>query len=326
MKLNTLILRTALIFLILAVISAKLKDWIEFHDFDETIPLGVKLYETTTVAWPDLHAWLITADFKFYNKTNGWNFETYLSKNPSQLSTVREFSVDFNAKIATNGGFFGTSNSKGMSYSLAEAQGNLLSPNVEKVARSGISYFPTRCAFGIDKSGSANAFWVYKSNTGGTWAYENPSNNKQSTEPQPVPTDTFPSRAMSWDLKAGVGGGPMLVFNGKNVAMSSYDAEVMWGAGVPSVVAAARTAIGFGIPRKLSMDSLQLIWIAVDGVGDVTGISLPDLSEEFIELGAIKACNLDGGGSTQLVVNQTLVNSPDGGDYERALAASAMII
>ena len=99
----------------------------------------------------------------------------------------------------------------------------------------------------------------------------------------------------------------------------------MWGSGVPSVVAAARTAIGIGIPSILSMSSPHLLWIAVDGVGDVTGINLPELADEFVKLGASKACNLDGGGSTEVVIDHALVNLPDGGTYERPLAAGAML-
>ena len=118
----------------------------------------------------------------------------------------------------------------------------------------------------------------------------------------------------------------MLVFNEENVAMSSYQAEVMWGSGVPGEVAAARTAIGFGIPSILGLNTQQLIWIIVDGEDDVTGISLPNLANEFIKLGTKKACNLDGGGSTELVINQKLVNLPDGGTYQRPLAASVMIL
>ena len=92
-------------------------------------------------------------------------------------------------------------------------------------------------------------------------------------------------------------------------------------------IAAARTAIGVGTPSKsLGLDTPQLLWIAVDGEDDVTGINLNDIADEFIELGARKACNLDGGGSTQLVINRQLVNLPDGGTYERALAASTMIL
>ncbi len=117
----------------------------------------------------------------------------------------------------------------------------------------------------------------------------------------------------------------MLVFDGVNVAMSSYDAEVMWGSGVPGVVNAARTAIGFGVPSSLGFESNQVIWIVVDGVDDVTGINLPNLAEEFIKLGAKKACNVDGGGSTELVIGDTLTNLPDGGTYQRPLAAAIMI-
>ena len=92
-------------------------------------------------------------------------------------------------------------------------------------------------------------------------------------------------------------------------------------------IAAARTAIGVGTPSvALGLKSPQLLWMAVDGVDDVTGINLHDIADEFIKLGANKACNLDGGGSTQLVIDKQLINMPDGGTYERALAASTMIL
>lgn len=52
---------------------------------------------------------------------------------------------------------------------------------------------------------------------------------------------------------------------------------------------------------------------------------MPDLAQEFVKLGARKACNLDGGGSTQFVVDNTLINNPDGSTYERSLAAAVML-
>ncbi len=116
------------------------------------------------------------------------------------------------------------------------------------------------------------------------------------------------------------------IFLGANVATSSYDAEVMWGSGVNNLIPAARTAIGIGTPSILSSDSKQLLIMVVDGEDDITGISLPDLAEEFIKLNTYKACNLDGGGSTELAINKVLVNLPDGGTYQRPLAASVMLL
>ena len=313
-------------FVVLVVASGQLFDWEQYNDYDAVLPEGVKVFKTKVEKWPALKAFLVTADVRKYKVPRGWDLQTALSANATtHLSTVQEFSRDFDAIVATNGGFFGTSEGIGLSYSLAAMESKLLSPNMQSLSRSGQLYYPTRCAFGINKKSSFDAYWVYESDSGGIWAYDKPSPNIQSSSPQEVPSDKFPTAAIDWDIVSGVGGGPMLVFRSVDVSLESYDAEVMWGSGVPALVAAARTAIGIGTPLNLNMTSPQLLWMVVDGVDDITGVTIPDIASEFIELGAESACNLDGGGSTQFIVNQTLVNSPNGAAYQRALAAGVLM-
>ena len=69
-----------------------------------------------------------------------------------------------------------------------------------------------------------------------------------------------------------------------------------------------RTAIG------QRQDGIVLM-IVIDGKRMGTGISMPDLTDLFIKYKAYNAANLDGGGSSTLVINQTLTNSPAGWDY-----------
>lgn len=304
---------------------SQLAEWKLSSLSKQDLPDGVKIYESYVSDRPTLGAWLIVADINSFSTVGGWDFGTYLSNDNDSLSTVREFCAGFNAVIGTNGGFFGTSNGNGVSYSLAAADSTLYSTNIAALTRNSKTYYPTRCAFGLNNSGSFDAYWVYSEGSS-TLAYTKPSPNYESFEsPQPKPNSSFPTTSFDWELYFGVGGGPMLVFDSANVAIDSYDAEVMWGSGVPNVVAAARTAIGVGVPTSLSLSTPHLLWIVVDGVDDVTGISLPNLADEFLKLGSSKACNLDGGGSTQLVVNNKLINLPDGGTYERQLAASVML-
>jgi len=97
---------------------------------------------------------------------------------------MTQFAADFGAVIATNAGFFGvTSSGVGVEYSLAAANSTLLSHNIETLTRSGVHYNPTRCAFGFDDTDIPDAYWVYKSDSGGTWAYDSPSMNIQSGDP-----------------------------------------------------------------------------------------------------------------------------------------------
>lgn len=310
------------IFGLISSSSSQLTEWVQV---DKILPEGVQLFSSTVQDWPSLSAWLVTADLSTFRIKNGWDFAAALSSNSSvHLSTVREFSDDFGSVIATNGGFFGKANGIGSSYSLAVSKSKLLSPNIASIHRSDQEYFPTRCSFGIDQTHTADAFWIYNNNDS-VMAYDTPSENLENCAPQPVPCADYPSNAKVWDLDFGVGGGPMLVFNSANVAVESYEAEVMWGSGVPGDFAAPRTAIGVGIPSLLAISTPQLLWIVVDGVDDATGLSLPDLANEFVKLGASSACNLDGGTSTQLVVDHDLINNPNGDKFERSVAAAVMM-
>jgi hypothetical protein len=212
--------------LLLSIVQAtlvfcRLTNWVESNVYDSILPSGVRIFRANVVDNTALGAWLVTADVQSFKQSKGWEFQTFLSKNmTSHLSTVRQFSSDYDALIATNGGFFGSSNGVGMSYSFAAGGYNKYSANIPSLSRSGVSYFPTRCAFGVDKTHSFDAFWIYDiPNSNSSWAYSKPSPNKQGTSPQPVPNATFPTAATMWSVEAGVGGGPMLVFEGANVAL-----------------------------------------------------------------------------------------------------------
>ncbi|MBR2664248.1 MAG: phosphodiester glycosidase family protein [Clostridia bacterium] len=70
-----------------------------------------------------------------------------------------------------------------------------------------------------------------------------------------------------------------------------------------------RTAIGYYEPGHYCM-------VVVDGRGESAGISLPDLSQLFYDLGCRAAYNLDGGNSSIMVWNNEIINAPSGGGRE----------
>ena len=67
-----------------------------------------------------------------------------------------------------------------------------------------------------------------------------------------------------------------------------------------------RTAIGYWEPGHYCM-------VVVDGRGESAGITLPDLSQLFAELGCKAAYNLDGGNSSVMVWQNEIINQPSGG-------------
>lgn len=73
-----------------------------------------------------------------------------------------------------------------------------------------------------------------------------------------------------------------------------------------------RTAVGF------SADSTKLYLVTVDGRQSTSeGMTLAELSDFMLRLGVHTAMNLDGGGSTTMVVRNEIVNSPSGAERPR---------
>ncbi len=73
-----------------------------------------------------------------------------------------------------------------------------------------------------------------------------------------------------------------------------------------------RTGIGF-------VEANHLLFVAVDGrsAGYSRGVTMSEFGQIFVDAGAHVAYNLDGGGSTTMVFNDTLVNNPLGRGAER---------
>jgi hypothetical protein len=120
-------------------------------------------------------------------------------------------------------------------------------------------------------------------------------------------------------LRTVMGGWPRLVVHGKSVADSADKLEGTF----PrfSTEKHPRTAVGF------SRDSTKLFLVTVDGRQEsASGVSLADLARIMLALGAYEAMNFDGGGSTAMVVNGHLVNSPSDKGGERAVGSGLLVV
>jgi hypothetical protein len=83
-----------------------------------------------------------------------------------------------------------------------------------------------------------------------------------------------------------------------------------------------RTAVGF------SQGSTKLYFFTVDGrqPGYSVGMSLFELADYMLGWGVYQGVNLDGGGSTTMVVRGNVVNSPSDAAGERSVANAVMVI
>lgn len=82
-----------------------------------------------------------------------------------------------------------------------------------------------------------------------------------------------------------------------------------------------RSALGF------NADTTKFYLVTVDGRQSTSaGMTLTELGDFMLGIGAHNALNLDGGGSTTLVVHNEVANSPSDGAGERSVANALMLV
>ena len=112
-----------------------------------------------------------------------------------------------------------------------------------------------------------------------------------------------------------LGGGPRLVKRGRAFvpfAWESFSSPLTWRR-------AARTAVGITALGKLLL-------VTVDGGSRQNpGMTLPEMGDLMVSLGAQDAMNLDGGGSATMVVGGRIVNAPSDG-FERMVASALVVL
>ncbi|MBO6793139.1 MAG: phosphodiester glycosidase family protein [Balneolaceae bacterium] len=305
-------------FIFLAVISAFLIPnkstqaqnivWVELTDSVQ-LPEGVRYFEGTRSS-PAFKGWYFEVD------TNNEDIALvpYLAEGGTE--TITKFAARKNAYAAINGGYFGG----GISYSTLVQPGQVQAQNVTSVTRNSQSYPVIRSMFGIKEDRSMAVDWIYHFGGGveNLYRFDAPLPYEESTS-SPMVAPTKESGEVYNDAYLGVGGGPILV-KGDSVNVS-YNEEIFWGSGVGRDNPDPRTAVGYTPDGKA-------ILMVVDGrQGSVTvGVSLTELAQIMIDLGATEAINLDGGGSSQMVIGDQLINRPGGSRFERPVATFLAIM
>ena len=121
--------------------------------------------------------------------------------------------------------------------------------------------------------------------------------------------------SMGWaDVATTIGGMPLLVQNRK-VVQNVYCAGDFCGAN-------PRTGIGYTAAGKVLL-------VTVDGrrAGWSVGMTMSRFAREMIQLGAVNAVNLDGGGSTTMWVKGFgLVNRPSDWSGERSVSSAVLVL
>ncbi len=236
-----------------------------------------------------------------------------------KFKTPSEVYASTPAQIIVNGGYFYASGGKYYSASLAVSEGKRFGVNVNYASEDWVKiYYPTRAAFVEHADGKYEACWTYYSTTGAHYVYQNPAKNSWSKSPLAVPSATFPETAAEFEAVNAIGGGPVLLKNDK--VIDSYVEELFNGtSGIGPDIYAPRTAVG------ISADS-KLVLFVCEGrnmTEGVTGLTTGEVAKVLYSLGCKDAINLDGGGSScMLVCGKETIKCSDG--KQRSVASTVM--
>ncbi|MBV9868232.1 MAG: phosphodiester glycosidase family protein [Abitibacteriaceae bacterium] len=286
--------------------------WSE-QDWGTPPPIRVFVGSATTTDGLPIRAWYVDVD---YSDTS-LQVRPYLAQAPSGKEAVSAIAQRMAAYVAINGGYFDMSGQPATTFSLVKTDGHIVRKNVAKVTRPNGVYFVTRSAFGVRSDRSFDMAWIAHLGDD-VYRYSEPTANSPASL-APPPTQTYPTGATIWsDITDAIGGGPILVQDGQ--VKITYDEEAFFGSGFESGKPYPRTAVGYTA-------SHHLILFVVGGKRPAysRGLTLPELAEEMRRLGCVAAMNLDGGGSTTLVVNETVLNQPSDGTERRVTSALTVI-
>lgn len=244
-----------------------------------------------------------------------------LSGTTEQLKTPAEvYKAQGKPAIVINGGFFYTDSGNSYAASLAINNGTLLSPNINYASEDWITvYYPTRGVFLEHNDGKFEAAWTYFQDADNHFLYQSPAQNSWASRPLAVPDATFPCEGASLNAKNGIGGGPVLIKGGK--IMNTYRQELFDGeSGILCDTRHPRTAIGV-------TDSKELILFVCEGrdmTPGVPGYTTEEVAKIMSGLGCVEALNLDGGGSScMLICGEETIKPSDG--EERPVGSCVII-
>lgn len=161
--------------------------------------------------------------------------------------------------------------------------------------------------FGLFPDGTFKADWVFTNSTpwgDNTFSYSTPSEDLQI-----VPSATYPTKGTLYKPIKAIGAGPVLIKDGeiKNTHVEELFDEI---GGIGPIIDNPRTAIGVTSDNKL----ILFVCEGRNKTADTPGYTLLEVAKIMHNLGCVESLNLDGGGSSCMLVNgkETIIPSDSG--------------
>lgn len=247
-----------------------------------------------------------------------WSVKSDLSyKTDDSYKTPAQVYEATKAPIITNAGYFYYSGGNYTS-SLAVSGGETLAYNINYASEDWVSiYYPTRAALVEKKDGSIDACWTYVNGSGVHYTYQTPADNSYDKDPLQVPSATFPEKGVKFEAQTAIGGGPVLINAGEYA--NTWKAEMFDVGGVNPTSNQPRTAVGVTGAKKM----ILFVCEGRSMTEGIKGLTTEDVANVLLDLGCVEAINLDGGGSSCMLINgKETIKVSDGS--QRSVASTIM--
>ncbi len=233
-----------------------------------------------------------------------------VSEDIDGLNKPSEIGLKSGASVIINGGYFTRGQKPVRHIGLLKSKDSLYEPASNSVFRENFRYHINRGAFAINYDDSPEISWATTKNDSiFSWSF--PFKNRPG---KPASINYIFSEF--WNVKEAIHAGPVLVTN-RNINVTS-EQELFFNTPVDGVQ--PRSAIGY-------KNNGDIIMMVVDGRQvDSRGAYLKELAMLMSQFDCEEALNLDGGGSSSLVVNGKLINNPIGLKSEREVMSFIAVI
>lgn len=295
--------------------------WTDVEDAYGELPEGITVFRSPEKLLNiPVIAYIAVADLSKID-FNVWSIKDVGTKGTKEsFKTPAKVYSGGSQPIIINAGFFFSDSGTNYSASLAVSNSELFANNINYTSQDWVTiWYPTRGALLEEKDGTYQACWTYFISEQKHYVYQNPADNSWSKAPLKAPTATFPESAKKMTAVNGIGGGPVLVKNGE--IRNTYVQEMFDGpSGISPESRHPRTAIG------VSEDDAYMVLFVCEGrqmTAGIAGLTHAELAQIMLDLGCGDALNLDGGGSSCMLVNGKETIKPSDGS-QRAVASTVM--
>lgn len=312
-----------IIFSLVFFVANAQSEWINIDSLYQPLPASLHVYQSADSldGKPNVMYYAI-ADIK--DKNLEFTADTTYQR---RLTPDQFYQKNNHPLLVVNCSFFSFATNQNLNMVIKD--GKLVSYNEETIAgkrKDTLTYFHSFFgALGISKKRKADVAWVY-TDSAKRFAYASQSPVhfiKDSSEHTNLKYVINKTKSVSksssfskWKMQTAIGGGPVLLQNG-DVSISNNEERKFSGKAVNNPE--PRTAIGYTKDHKL------IVFVCEGRSTNAAGLSLIQLATVMKNLGCIEALNLDGGGSSCMLINGKETNSPSSKGVQRAVPSVFLI-